>query len=178
MRLRPLLQVPPVSGQTHADLCGKVVLLLRHLRCPIHSKAERQAAQNRHPFQWGTVKTIVISKNKAVEEKVGFFVQAPIDSDWYFFFSCLCVFWWAATEGCWFVGNFSCPNCYKPYVKFQSLQKHIKVDCGKSKRFSCGFQFCNYRSNRKENTKRHMALVHGLMDIARKDCGGFKLANV
>ncbi|XP_060535630.1 zinc finger protein 11-like [Cylas formicarius] len=68
------------------------------------------------------------------------------------------IFGAAMTDG--FAGNFYCPKCAKPYVKMTSLRKHLRIDCGHSKRFRCSFDACKYRSNRKENTKRHMVLVH------------------
>lgn len=54
--------------------------------------------------------------------------------------------------------KFVCRVCGKAYVKKDSLQRHINVECGKEPRLQC--PICSYRTFHKFHLKTHIALRH------------------
>ncbi|XP_026481471.1 gastrula zinc finger protein XlCGF57.1-like [Ctenocephalides felis] len=55
------------------------------------------------------------------------------------------------------VPKWQCPKCQKVYRHRESLQKHLRLECGKDPQFFCSM--CPYKSHQKINLQRH-ALRH------------------
>lgn len=53
---------------------------------------------------------------------------------------------------------FICPICCKCYKLRTSLQRHMRLECGKQKSFQC--PYCLYASKQKSPVLRHVSLKH------------------
>ncbi|KAK3915518.1 Longitudinals lacking protein, isoforms A/B/D/L [Frankliniella fusca] len=53
---------------------------------------------------------------------------------------------------------YTCGQCNKSYMRYTSLYRHRRFECGKTPAFSC--QFCPHRSKQKADLKRHILRKH------------------
>jgi Zinc finger, C2H2 type. len=58
-------------------------------------------------------------------------------------------------------GVFPCERCGRSYVRKDSLQRHLKYECGKEPTFQC--PFCPQRCKRKAHQIRHIRRQHSDM---------------
>ena len=58
-------------------------------------------------------------------------------------------------------GVFPCERCGRSYVRKDSLQRHLKYECGKEPTFQC--PFCPQRCKRKAHQTRHIRRQHSDM---------------
>lgn len=58
-------------------------------------------------------------------------------------------------------GVFPCDRCGRSYVRKDSLQRHLKYECGKEPTFQC--PFCPQRCKRKAHQIRHIRRQHSDM---------------
>lgn len=54
--------------------------------------------------------------------------------------------------------NLVCPNCFKRYSKLNSLQCHLRRDCGTERKYGC--KLCPMRFKRKHTLKDHVSRRH------------------
>lgn len=54
--------------------------------------------------------------------------------------------------------TFPCYNCGRYYRSKVALNRHIKYDCGKEKKFRC--TACSYRAYQKVHVKAHFVRIH------------------
>ncbi|XP_046659241.1 zinc finger X-chromosomal protein-like [Homalodisca vitripennis] len=52
-----------------------------------------------------------------------------------------------------------CVQCGRKYNRKHNLNRHVRLECGKSPQFSC--QFCPYKAKQKSNLQSHIAIKHG-----------------
>lgn len=57
-------------------------------------------------------------------------------------------------------GRFECPKCLKTYSYFQTLKRHVKLECGKEPQLQC--PHCPKRTIHYANLKRHIMIMHSL----------------
>ncbi|KAJ9593770.1 hypothetical protein L9F63_027589, partial [Diploptera punctata] len=51
-----------------------------------------------------------------------------------------------------------CPQCGKSYRWKSTLDRHLRLECGKEPQFQC--PYCAYRAKRKSNLEKHIVLRH------------------
>ena len=54
--------------------------------------------------------------------------------------------------------QYVCEKCLKTYNIKSSLQRHMRLECGKPPQFWC--PYCNFGSKRKDNLRVHIIGVH------------------
>ncbi|KAJ8686899.1 hypothetical protein QAD02_022693 [Eretmocerus hayati] len=56
--------------------------------------------------------------------------------------------------------RFMCPNklCKRSYTNHDAFYKHVRYECGKRRRFKCGY--CEYKGLRASTTRQHIARAH------------------
>lgn len=57
-------------------------------------------------------------------------------------------------------GQFECPKCLKTYSYFQTLKRHLKLECGKEPQLQC--PYCPKRTIHNANLKKHIFRMHTL----------------
>nr|CAI5842165.1 unnamed protein product [Callosobruchus analis] len=55
-------------------------------------------------------------------------------------------------------GSFVCTKCNRMYIRKDSLQRHLKYECGKEPQFPC--PFCEQKSKRRTHQLRHIKRRH------------------
>ena len=54
-----------------------------------------------------------------------------------------------------------CPKCGRLYRWKSTLDRHLRLECGKEPQFQC--PYCPYRAKRKSNLEKHIILRHHIM---------------
>lgn len=55
---------------------------------------------------------------------------------------------------------FACEACRRKYRSKTALNRHVRYDCGKSPKFECNVEFCNYKAYQKVHLIRHLYRIH------------------
>lgn len=61
--------------------------------------------------------------------------------------------------------RYDCTRCGKSYKRYETLSRH-KGECGKEKKNKCSF--CPHRTHRKDDLKKHIAAIHGILCVFKK----------
>lgn len=64
-------------------------------------------------------------------------------------------------------GGYRCGKCDRIFQRKYSLARHLRYSCGKEPQFKC--PYCNYRSNLRSNTYRHVRLNHKSRTVSAHD---------
>ncbi|XP_032662677.1 longitudinals lacking protein, isoforms A/B/D/L-like [Odontomachus brunneus] len=64
-------------------------------------------------------------------------------------------------------GQFICDRCGRPYMRKDSLQRHMQYECGKEPQFQC--PQCPQRCKRKAHCLRHIRRRHPDIDLTLED---------
>ncbi|KAJ9596804.1 hypothetical protein L9F63_012185, partial [Diploptera punctata] len=64
-----------------------------------------------------------------------------------------------------------CPQCGKSYRWKSTLDRHLRLECGKEPQFQC--PYCAYRAKRKSNLEKHIVLRHHVntLSVNLEDAG-------
>lgn len=63
-----------------------------------------------------------------------------------------------------FIPGHICERCGKSYNSKASLYKH-QIYCGISPHYACGVENCAYKTNIKQNLRKHITRVHKMIII-------------
>lgn len=53
---------------------------------------------------------------------------------------------------------YQCPRCYKNYMQFSTLKRHIRLECGITPRFQC--PHCPHKAKRNDELSKHIFRRH------------------
>lgn len=71
---------------------------------------------------------------------------------------CICYLVWLIITYVLGLGRINCSNCHKSFKNHRSLVEHLRTDCGKPPKFSCGI--CGFATKRKHGLKKHLLVKH------------------
>ncbi|KAG8259462.1 hypothetical protein J6590_014932 [Homalodisca vitripennis] len=61
---------------------------------------------------------------------------------------------------------FQCTQCLRRYKNPSSLSRHVRLECGDMRQFSCPVATCRYQSRRNYYIRLHVLRVHKPTDIS------------
>ena len=67
-------------------------------------------------------------------------------------------------------GRFVCQKCDRDYKRKQTLQYHLKNECGVAPQFNC--PTCSYSSKRRSNLKKHVERIHNSASSSKENDTG------
>ena len=67
-------------------------------------------------------------------------------------------------------GRFVCQKCGRDYKRKQTLQYHLKNECGVAPQFNC--PTCSYSSKRRSTLKKHVERIHNSASSSKENDTG------